>query len=56
MCKNPIFMFLANFIFIISQLKTHPAVHLNTLKAHCNQKEKFIESLLAFVSLIITTR
>ena len=24
--KNPIFMFLANFIFVVSHLKIHPAV------------------------------
>ena len=26
-------MFLASFIFVVSHLKIHPAVHLNTLKA-----------------------
>ena len=26
-------MFLANFIFVVSHLKIHPAVHLNTSKA-----------------------
>ena len=30
--KNPFFMFLANFIFVVSQLKIHPAVHLSTSK------------------------
>ena len=52
--KNPFFMFLDNFIFVVSYSKIHPAVHLNTLKArrHCCQKEKFIESLLACVILM----
>ena len=31
--KIHLFMFLAYFIFVISQLKIHPAVHLNTSKA-----------------------
>ena len=31
--KNQFFMFLANFISVVSHLKIHPAVHLNTLKA-----------------------
>ena len=31
--KTPFFMFLANFIFVFSLLKVHPAVHLNTSKA-----------------------
>ena len=31
--KNPFFTFLANFIFVVSHFKKHPAVHLNTLKA-----------------------
>ena len=31
--KNPVFMFLANFIFVVSHLKVHPTVHLNTSKA-----------------------
>ena len=31
--KNQFFMFLAYFIFVVSHLKIHPAVHLNTLKA-----------------------
>ena len=26
-------MFLANFVFLLSHLKIHPSVHLNTLKA-----------------------
>ena len=30
--KNPIFMFLANFIFVVSHLQIHSAVHLNTSK------------------------
>ena len=43
-------MFLANFIFVVSHLKTHPAVHLNTLKAltSFNQKEKFIKKFTSF--------
>ena len=47
-------MILTNFIFVILHLKIHPAVHLNTSKAqrHCGQKEKFIESLLAFIILM----
>ena len=31
--ENPFFMFLANFIFVVSHLKIHSAVHLNTSKA-----------------------
>ena len=52
--KNPFLMILTNFIFVILHLKIHPAVHLNTSKAqrHCGQKEKFIESLLAFIILM----
>ena len=39
-------MFLANFSFVALHLiKIQPAVHLNTLKAHCSQKEKFIKNL-----------
>ena len=30
MIKINFFMFLTNFIFIVSHLKIHPAVHLNT--------------------------
>ena len=46
-------MFLANFVFVVSHLKTHPAVHLNTSKTltPCSQKEKFIKILLAFFIL-----
>ena len=36
-------MFLGNFIFVISHLKIHPAVHLNTSKA---QKGRFIKSFV----------
>ena len=31
--KNAFLMSLANYIFVVSHLKKHPAVHLNTLKA-----------------------
>ena len=31
--KKPFLMFLANFSFVVSHLKIHPAVHLNTSKA-----------------------
>ena len=31
--KNPFLMILANFFFVVSQLKIYPAVHLNTSKA-----------------------
>ena len=31
--KNSFSMFLNNFIFVVSHLKIHPVVHLNTLKA-----------------------
>ena len=31
--KITFLMFLANFIFVVSYLKIHPAVHLNTWKA-----------------------
>ena len=30
--KNPVFLFLANLIFVVSRLKIHPAVRLITLK------------------------
>ena len=48
--KNPFFMFIANFIFVVSHLKTHPVVHLNTLKAltSFNQKEKFMKKFASF--------
>ena len=48
-------MFLANFIFVVSHLKAHPAVYLNTSKAltFCSQKDKFIKSLLAFGILMM---
>ena len=51
-------MLLANLIFVISHLKIHPAVHLNTSKSptSCSQKEKFIKSLLAFVILYVLNR
>ena len=47
-------MFLANFIFVVSYLKIYPAIHLNTSKGltSLHSKEKFIKSLLAFVSLM----
>ena len=50
------FMFLINFIFVVSLLKIDSSVHLNTSKAqrHCVQKEKFIKNLLAFVILVLT--
>ena len=43
-----------SFFLAISHLKIYPSVHLNTSKAqrHCNQKEKFIKSLFAFVILM----
>ena len=50
-------MILANFDFVVSHLKIHPAFHLNTLKVlrvHCSQKEKSIKSLLAFVIRVLT--
>ena len=31
--KNPFFKLLADFVFVVSHLKLHPAVHLNTSKA-----------------------
>ena len=40
-------MFLADFIFVVSHLKIHPAVHLNTSKSF---KKK---SLLAFAFLVL---
>ena len=45
--------FLANSIFVVSHLKTQPAVHWNTSKAqlHCSKNEEFIKSLLAVVVL-----
>ena len=50
----PFFMFLADFIFVVSHWKIHPAVHLNTPKVrrHCIHKEKFIKGLPAFVNLM----
>ena len=44
-------MFLANLIYVASQLKIHPAVDLNTSNAltSLQSKRKFIESLLAFI-------
>ena len=46
-------MFLANFSFVVSYLiKIQPAAHLNTLKAHCSQKEKFIKNLPVFITLM----
>ena len=43
-------MLLANLIFVVSHLKIHPAIHLNSSKVltWLYQKEKFIKSLLAF--------
>ena len=38
--KNRFFMFLANFIFVVSQLKIHPAVHLNTSTALISLQSK----------------
>ena len=38
--KNPFFMFFGNFIFVVSNLKTHPAVHINTSKALTSLKSK----------------
>ena len=31
--NNNFLMFLVNLIFVVSQLKIHPGVHLNTVKA-----------------------
>ena len=52
--KILIFMFLANFIFVVSHLKVFLAVHLilRKLWRDCSQKEKFNESLLDFVILM----
>ena len=52
--KNPLFTFLANFVFVVSHLKILPAVHLNTLKAltSLQSKKKFLKSLRAFVILM----
>ena len=36
--KNLFFMFLADFSFVVSHLKIHPAVHLNTVDS---QKLKY---------------
>ena len=46
--KNQFFMFLANIIFVISDLKINPAINLNTLEAlsHCSQKETFFKSFI----------
>ena len=38
--ENPFLMFLANFIFVVSHLKIHSAVHLNTSKALTSLKSK----------------
>ena len=44
------FMFLANFIFVVSHLKIHVA---RKLRRYCSQKEKFMKSLLAFIILML---
>ena len=43
-------MFLTNFIFIVSHLKAHPAVHLNTSKAPTSlqSKRKVYEKVISF--------
>ena len=38
--KNPFLMFFANFIFVVSHLKIHPAVHLNNSKALTSLQSK----------------
>ena len=38
--KYPFFMFLANFIFVVSHLKIHAAVYLNTSKALMSLQSK----------------
>ena len=50
-------MFLANFIFVVSHLKIHQVVHLNTLKAltSLQSKRKVYSSLLAFFIQISNT-
>ena len=48
-------MFLANFIFFVSHLKIHPAVHLNASKALTSLQSKrkiLLVSLLAFLILM----
>ena len=34
-------MFLANLVFIVSNLKIHPAVHLNTLKPLTSKRKDY---------------
>ena len=48
MLKNQFFMFLANIIFVISDLKINPAINLNTSEAlsHCSAKEAFFKSFI----------
>ena len=44
--KNPIYMLLTNFIFVVSHLKLHPDVHLITLKdnvANVVKKESLLK-------------
>ena len=53
--RNPLFISLTNFIFVVSHLKINPAIHLNSSKAltSSSQKKQFIvKSLLAFVFLM----
>ena len=39
--KNPFFMFLANFIFAVSHLKIHPAIHLRAVFDKSSRPEVF---------------
>ena len=49
--KINFFMFFANFIFVVSSLKIHPAVHLNTSKALASfsPKQKVIKSFVILI-------
>ena len=48
--KNPIFNVFSNFIFVVSHLKIHPAVHLNTSKAltSLSSKRKVYQDFASF--------
>ena len=49
--KINFFIFFANFIFVVSNLKIHPAVHLNTSKAltYFSPKQKVMKSFVILI-------
>ena len=50
--KNPFFMFFADFIFVLSYLKIHPAGHLETSKVesrrHCSSSFRYSYVITGF--------